>query len=143
MVPRNRTVGTTTACTTPVFLPRPLSGQSPRSLLSAIHHNTYLVLRTRFTVKNVGSSHTGCDDRAPQRIVFCFFSRTGRLDYKPSRNAVPFWGRSTQILSNLSPQRDCGPKKKGQELSPSEKKAIPSKEWVERERELSEYKADS
>ena len=26
------------------------------------------------------------------------------------RTAVPFWGRTTQISSSLSPKRDCGPK---------------------------------
>ena len=29
----------------------------------------------------------------------------------PFRTAVPFWGQASQILSNLSPNRDCGPKK--------------------------------
>ena len=27
------------------------------------------------------------------------------------RTAVPFWGQTTQILSKLSPKRDCGPKR--------------------------------
>ena len=27
------------------------------------------------------------------------------------RTAVPFWGQVTQIPSNLSPKRDCGPKR--------------------------------
>ena len=29
----------------------------------------------------------------------------------PFGTAVPFWGQTTQILSNLSQKRDCGPKK--------------------------------
>ena len=29
----------------------------------------------------------------------------------PFRTAVPFWGQTTQILINLSPNRDCGPKR--------------------------------
>ena len=28
----------------------------------------------------------------------------------PFRNAVPFWGRTTQILSSLPPKRDCASK---------------------------------
>ena len=31
----------------------------------------------------------------------------------PFRTAVPFWGRSTQILSSFFPKRDCGPIIKG------------------------------
>ena len=27
----------------------------------------------------------------------------------PFRTAVPFWGHTTQIVSDLSPKRDCGP----------------------------------
>ena len=27
------------------------------------------------------------------------------------RTAVPFWEQATQILSNLSPKRDCGPER--------------------------------
>ena len=30
---------------------------------------------------------------------------------KPFRTAVPFWGQTTQILSSLSPKRDCGYKR--------------------------------
>ena len=30
---------------------------------------------------------------------------------KPSRTAVPLWGQSTQIISTLSPKRDCGSKR--------------------------------
>ena len=29
----------------------------------------------------------------------------------PFRTVVSFWGRSTQILSSLSPKRDCSPKR--------------------------------
>ena len=44
----------------------------------------------------------------PQRVP----GRGSRLS--PLRTAVPFWGKTTQISSGLSPKRDCGPKK-GQE----------------------------
>ena len=32
------------------------------------------------------------------------------LNMNPFRTAVPFWGHTTQIPSNLSPKRDGGPK---------------------------------
>ena len=32
-------------------------------------------------------------------------------DTNPIRTAVPFWGQTGQILSNLSPKRDCSPKR--------------------------------
>ena len=34
----------------------------------------------------------------------------------PFRTAVPFWGQTTQILSNLSPKWDCGPKRVNKRL---------------------------
>ena len=34
-----------------------------------------------------------------------------RLPLNHFRTAVPLWGQTTQILSNLSPERDCGPKR--------------------------------
>ena len=32
------------------------------------------------------------------------------VTFNPFRTAVPFWGQTTQLLSNLSPKRDCGSK---------------------------------
>ena len=29
----------------------------------------------------------------------------------PLRTAVPFWGQTSRILSNVSPKRNCGPKR--------------------------------
>ena len=43
------------------------------------------------------------DDLSVGRVKFSFFY--------PFRTAVPFWGQTTQILSNLSPKRDCGTKR--------------------------------
>ena len=33
------------------------------------------------------------------------------IDVNPFRTAVPFWGQTRQILSSLSPKRDCGRKR--------------------------------
>ena len=35
--------------------------------------------------------------------------REGKNTLNRFRTAVPFWGQSTQILSSLSPLRDCSP----------------------------------
>ena len=32
-------------------------------------------------------------------------------ELNPFRTAAPFWGQTARILSNLSPNRDCGPKR--------------------------------
>ena len=55
----------------------------------------------------------------PGYCILGFFSTLSRkrdcsalfIDVNPSRTAVPFWGQTTQIISNLSPKRDCGPKR--------------------------------
>ena len=35
----------------------------------------------------------------------------GAFCVNPFRTAVPFWGQPSQILSTLSPKRDCGSKR--------------------------------
>ena len=40
-----------------------------------------------------------------QQIVY---SRCRHTRGNPFRTAVPFWGLTTQIMSSLSPERDCG-----------------------------------
>ena len=82
-------------------------------------HDQWLIGSIRLGVK-VGSIHLV--DRACQP----FFSNTrivkhpGRRGWlglagsdrlNPVRTAVPFWGQTTQIISDLSPKRDCGPQR--------------------------------
>ena len=38
------------------------------------------------------------------------------LTTNPFGAAVPFWGRTSQILSSRSPKRDCGPKRDDKDL---------------------------
>ena len=45
---------------------------------------------------------------AASTAIFCLFSV---MLFYPFRTAVSFWGQTSQILSNLSPERDCGPKR--------------------------------
>ena len=38
----------------------------------------------------------------------CFYGICSHILYNPLKTAGPFWGQITQILSTLSPERDCG-----------------------------------
>ena len=42
-------------------------------------------------------------------FIACMWSgkKTPQVVVNPFRTAVPFWGQPTQILSKLSPKRDC------------------------------------
>ena len=48
-------------------------------------------LKSRTTVSSCNTHHTGTSN--------------------PFRTAVPFWGQTTQFMSSLSPERDCGPQR--------------------------------
>ena len=43
-------------------------------------------------------------------IIVIIIIVSSSLFLTPFRTAVPFWGQTTQILSSLSPKRDCGSK---------------------------------
>ena len=44
-------------------------------------------------------------------VFFVVFGVRGGESIPAFRTAVPFWGQTTQILSNVSPKRDRGPKR--------------------------------
>ena len=56
-------------------------------------------------------------DSTPQHFIcvpwkLVINTASSHLCYNPFRTAVPYhmWGQTTQILSSLSPKRDCGSK---------------------------------
>ena len=60
-----------------------------------------------FTLAPINSNQP--PSRRPSRNIP---RKSVRKGLHPFRTAVPFWAQTTQILSNLSPKRDCGPKKR-------------------------------
>ena len=61
-----------------------------------------------------GPAHGTGIDRAASRNEGRAHARVAARDHEPFSpfsTAVPFGGQTTQILSNLSPERDCSPKR--------------------------------
>ena len=42
-------------------------------------------------------------------VAYRVITRLGLKPFRTVRSAVPFWGQTTQIVSKLSPKRNCSP----------------------------------